>query len=539
MNSLRSFWRNLPLGSKLTALTSLLVLLVVITLTSLTVYRERISFRSGLEGQATLLLETLPLTMRDQLYRLEVSKLVEVADVVSANPGLTHFFVYDDAGVVLVDAALDQPAFSQEIDPLGQRLVALDRDQIFFEWQATQLIAGRAIYLGNQRIGAVAIGLSTAPLDQKVAALTRQSLVLALVIVSLGGGIAYLFARQITTPLSALADAAAEMTGGHLERRVDVRAEDEVGQLSAAFNQMAEAIQKREDKLRELAAGLERTVEERTAELRQRNAALVRANEALIVARKQAEAANRAKSAVVSMVSHELRTPLTSILGFTKLIDKRLGRINCTEMAETEESAQLQAETMARVAQNVQIIIAEGERLMSLINNVLDLAKIESGKVEWNMEPLAIDEVIERAVAATSSLLASDSVAFHVEIEDQLPRVIGDRDRLVQVIVNLISNAVKFTEEGAITCQAVREDKHIVVRVSDTGVGIAPEDHGKVFEQFVQVEASRKPDQPAGTGLGLPICREIVEHHGGRLWVESALGEGSTFSFTLPLAGAQ
>lgn len=539
MDAWRSFWRNLPLGSKLTMLTCLLVLLVVSLLTFLTVYRERVSFRAGLEGQATLLLETLPLTMRDQLYRLEVSKLVEVADVVSANPGLTSFFVYDDAGVVLVDAALDQPTFSQEIDPLGQRLAALDRDQIFFEWQATQLVAGRVIYLGNQRIGAVAIGLSTAPLDQKVAALTRQSLVLALFIVSLGGGIAYLVARQITTPLSALADAAAEMTSGHLERRVEVAAEDEVGQLGAAFNQMAGAIQKREDKLRELAAGLEYTVEKRTAELRQRNTALVRANEALVAARKQAEAANRAKSAVVSMVSHELRTPLTSILGFARLIDKRLGRINCAEMAETEESAQLQAETMDQITQNIQIILVEGERLMSLINNVLDLAKIESGKVEWNMQRIAIDEVIERAVAATSSLFTSDSVAFHIQIEDQLPRVIGDRDRLVQVIVNLISNAVKFTEEGAITCQAAREDEHIVVRVSDTGLGIAPEDQARVFEQFVQVGAPVGENHPRGTGLGLSICQEIVEHHGGRIWVESTLGEGSAFSFTLPLDGAQ
>lgn len=537
MDSLRRWWRNLPLGSKLTGLTSLLVLLVVVTLTSATVHRERISFRSGLEDQATLLLETLPLTMRDQLYRLEVSKLVEVARVVSANPGLTRFFVYDEAGVVLVDAALDQPTFSQEIDPLGARLTALDRERVFFEWQATQLMAGRAIYVGNQCIGAVAIGLSTEPLDREVAALTRQSLVLALFILSLGGGVAYLVARQITTPISALANAAAEMTGGHLERRVEVDAEDEVGQLSVAFNQMAEAIQKREDKLRELAAGLERTVAARTAELRQRNEALVAANEALIAARKQAEAANRAKSAVVSMVSHELRTPLTSILGFAKLIDKRLGRIDCTEVSETEEDAQLQAETMAQIEQNIQIILVEGERLMSLINNVLDLAKIESGKVEWDMQRIAVNEVIERAVAATSSLLASDAVAFGVEIEDQLPPVIGDRDRLVQVIVNLISNAVKFTDEGAITCEAARENEHIIVRVIDTGVGIAPEDQERVFEQFVQVDAPTKRDRPAGTGLGLSICQEIVEHHGGRIWVESVLGEGSTFSFTLPLAG--
>ncbi len=536
MDSLRRGWRNLPLGSKLTGLASLLVLLVVVTLTSLTVHRERVSFRAEMEGQATLLLETLPLTMRDQLYRLEVSKLVEVAEVVSANPRLTNFFVYDEAGVVLVDAALDKPTFSQEIDPWGARLAALDRERIFFEWRTTQLIAGRAIYLGNQRIGAVAIGLSTEALDQKVTVLTRQSLVLALVIVSLGGGIAYLVARQVTTPISALAGAAAEMTGGHLERRVEVDAEDEVGQLSAAFNQMAAAIQKREDKLRELAAGLERTVEARTAELRQRNEALVQANEALIRARKQAEAANRAKSAVVSMVSHELRTPLTSILGFAKLIDKRLERIDCAELSESEDDAQFQAETRAQITQNVRIIIVEGERLMSLINNVLDLAKIESGKVEWDMQRIAVDEVIERAVAATSSLLASNSVALHVEIEDQLPRVIGDRDRLVQVIVNLISNAIKFTEVGAITCEAARANEHIIVRVIDTGVGIAPEDQERVFEQFVQVGAPVGEDHPMGTGLGLSICREIVEHHGGRIWVESVLGAGSTFSFTLPLA---
>jgi signal transduction histidine kinase/DNA-binding response OmpR family regulator/ligand-binding sensor domain-containing protein/heme exporter protein D len=252
-------------------------------------------------------------------------------------------------------------------------------------------------------------------------------------------------------------------------------------------------------------------------------------------ARAAAEEADAAKSAFLSTVSHELRTPLTSVLGFAKIIKKRL-EDRIFPLVKTDESRTRQA--MQQVADNLNVVVSEGERLTKLIDDVLDLAKIEAGKLEWHMETLAVPEIVERATAATSSLLEASGLKLVKEVAPDLPPVVGDRDRLIQVVINLISNAVKFTPSGSVTCRAVPGDGEIVVSVVDTGMGIAPADQPKVFERFKQV-GDTLTDKPKGTGLGLPICREIVEHHGGRVWVESEVGRGSTFSFTLPVKSAR
>ena len=137
-------------------------------------------------------------------------------------------------------------------------------------------------------------------------------------------------------------------------------------------------------------------------------------------------------------------------------------------------------------------------------------------------------------MAATSSLFADSGLELVVQVEEALPIVNGDRDRLIQVVVNLLSNALKFTEKGLITCSAYRQGQEAWVSVTDTGIGIDPQDYDRVFEQFVQV-GDTLTDRPRGTGLGLPICKEVIEHHGGRIWVESELGVGSTFAFALPI----
>jgi signal transduction histidine kinase/CheY-like chemotaxis protein len=252
-------------------------------------------------------------------------------------------------------------------------------------------------------------------------------------------------------------------------------------------------------------------------------------------ARETAEEADAAKSAFLSTVSHELRTPLTSVLGFAKIIKKRLEERIFPIVQSDDRKVR---STIQQVEDNLKVVVSEGERLTQLIDDVLDLAKIEAGKLEWKSEPVAIADVIERATAATSSLFEQKSLPILKDIEADLPALTGDRDRLIQVVINLISNAVKFTSSGSVTCRARLQDGAIVVSVVDTGMGIAPADQPKVFERFKQV-GDTLTDKPKGTGLGLPICKEIVEHHGGRLWVESELGKGSTFSFALPAqAGA-
>jgi signal transduction histidine kinase/CheY-like chemotaxis protein len=248
-------------------------------------------------------------------------------------------------------------------------------------------------------------------------------------------------------------------------------------------------------------------------------------------ARAAAEEANEAKSSFLSTVSHELRTPLTSVLGFAKIIKKRLDE-KIFPLVKTEDNKVKR--TVDQVAENLNVVVAEGERLTTLINNVLDLAKIEAGKIEWHKENLNVPEIIERATAATASLFESSGLKLKKEVQAGLPEIIGDQDKLIQVVINLISNAVKFTDKGSVTCRAKQTNGEIIVSIIDTGMGIAPEDQPKVFEKFKQV-GDTLTNKPKGTGLGLTISKEIVEHHGGRIWVESEMGKGSTFSFALPI----
>ena len=224
------------------------------------------------------------------------------------------------------------------------------------------------------------------------------------------------------------------------------------------------------------------------------------------------------------------------MLGFAKIIKKRL-EDRIFPLVPTDDR-QDRADDPAGARTTWRVVVSEGERLTKLIDDVLDLAKIEAGKLEWHMEPVSAEDIIDRATAATSSLFDHKGLRLVKEIAPGLPTVSGDRDRLIQVVINLLSNAVKFTDTGSVTCRAEQRDGALVVSVIDTGMGIAPEDQPKVFERFKQV-GDTLTDKPKGTGLGLPICREIVEHHGGQIWVESEIGEGSTFAFSLPTATGQ
>jgi len=241
---------------------------------------------------------------------------------------------------------------------------------------------------------------------------------------------------------------------------------------------------------------------------------------------------DKLKTDFLSTVSHELRTPLTSIMGFTKIIKKK-AKGGITEALEASDEKT--KKNFRQIMDNLNIIDSESERLTALINDVLDIAKMEAGKINWNIRQFAVESLIERAMNATQSLFSKKDLEQGIEIEKELAEFNGDFDRLLQVIINLISNAVKFTPEGCVKVCAFKKDESIVISVSDTGIGIPEAEHEAVFDKFKQV-CDTLSDKPQGTGLGLAICKQIVEYHGGRIWVESESGKGSVFSFSLPLA---
>ncbi len=230
---------------------------------------------------------------------------------------------------------------------------------------------------------------------------------------------------------------------------------------------------------------------------------------------------DRLKSEFLANMSHELRTPLNSILGYTQLLLLDL------EDSIPEESYQ-----------DLSSIDTNGKHLLNLINDILDLAKIEAGRLVLNKEFVEVDLLLDQVATSNAGLFLDKSVDLVVEVEDDLPPLWADNIRMIQVLNNLISNAAKFTEEGAVTLQAFSEGKDVCISVIDEGIGISEEDLDKIFERFQQVDGSftRRAE---GTGLGLPITQHLVHMHGGQLDVSSVLGAGSTFTMRFPISAMQ
>ena len=231
----------------------------------------------------------------------------------------------------------------------------------------------------------------------------------------------------------------------------------------------------------------------------------------------QIEAANRHKSEFLANMSHELRTPLNGIQGYTELIMDGI-------YGEVPDKIK---EVMERIQQS-------GNRLLGLINAVLDLSKIEAGRFTLSLADYSMPGVVQNVRTAVEPLAAEKHLALNVSIQPDLPAGKGDEQRLTQVLTNLVGNAIKFTEAGNVGVEVTSTNGAFMVAVSDTGIGISEADQQRVFEEFQQADSS-STRKKGGTGLGLAIAKKIIEMHNGRIWVESHLGQGSTFRFTLPV----
>jgi signal transduction histidine kinase len=232
---------------------------------------------------------------------------------------------------------------------------------------------------------------------------------------------------------------------------------------------------------------------------------------------RELEIASKHKSDFLANMSHELRTPLNAILGYTELIlDKIYG--------DVPENIQ---EVLERVEKN-------GRHLLGLINDVLDLSKIEAGQLVLSLDDYSMKEVVHTVFTSVESLAAEKNLELQVSVAPEVAQGKGDHQRISQVFLNLVGNAIKFTEAGEVRVEATASDDTFVISVSDTGPGLSEADQQMIFEEFHQVDGS-STRKKGGTGLGLSIAKRIVEMHGGRIWVESTEGKGSTFWFTLPV----
>jgi len=316
----------------------------------------------------------------------------------------------------------------------------------------------------------------------------------------------------------------------NLERRIDIYSRDEIGMLAASYNQMLatlsttyQSLKETESKLIKHLDHLEELVRERTASLEEANESLsaeiqerLQTLNELAVAKERAEAADKLKSAFLAAMSHELRTPLNSIIGFTGIILQGIaGPLN------EEQKKQLQ------------MVRSSAHLLLSLINDVLDLSKIEAKQLQIAHENYDLRDTIEKAAESMRPLAEKKGLEITCSIAAETEDMVGDSRRVEQVLLNLLSNAVKFTDTGSIKIECIPERDKVIIRVTDTGIGIKAEDMDKIFQAFQQIDSgiTRKYE---GTGLGLSICKRLVELMGGEIQVSSSWGVGSTFSFSLP-----
>ena len=291
--------------------------------------------------------------------------------------------------------------------------------------------------------------------------------------------------QTMIRPLEKLRTISQTITNGRYDERVPVTTSDEVGQLALSFNEMAFAVQQREVSLQ--------------------------------AAREQAERADKVKSMFLASVSHELRTPLNAIINLSKFVG--LGMYGAVNNEQVD------------ILQKVE---ARSKHLLNLINDVLDISKIETDSLELFVEDdIQVDEITLAAIETAQSLIVDKPLEIVHYIDDNLPVLTGDAHRIGQIILNLLSNACKFADKGTIEVRAYQQEAEVIIAISDSGPGIAPENHELIFEPFRQTrEGLRKGE---GTGLGLPISRRLAEAHGGRVRVESILGQGATFYVALPL----
>jgi signal transduction histidine kinase len=374
--------------------------------------------------------------------------------------------------------------------------------------------------LGKGLVDASRIGPIMSQLADLIFIVTGIALLLA-------AGIGVLLATSISNPLGHMVNVIREVEKGNLLARTNLISNDELGVLSQSFDTMAMELERNREELEDLNRNLEFRVAEKTENLTRAYERLQLSNQNLAIVNRELETANKKlkeidqlKSDFISVVSHELRTPLTSIKAFAELI-----------LIKPKMTGE-------RRNKLLRIINDESDRLSRLINDVLDLTKIEAGKLSWHIVKLSVGDVIETSVSGIQSLADNKSLTIAARVERPLPPIFGDRDRLIQVLTNILSNAIKFTPQGgAIEIAAHQEERpkpQIVVTISDTGVGIQSKDLELIFEKF-----RRSGDiltmNTEGTGLGLAISRQIVEYHGGAIWARSTPGQGSAFTFTLPV----
>lgn len=349
----------------------------------------------------------------------------------------------------------------------------------------------------------IVVGSDDEPIQNNIENSVITSAALTAVWSIFGASMIILFLQfTIITPLEKLTDVAQQIEDGDYSVRADVQSGNEIGRLAGTFNSMTQ-------RLTELINNLEARVQERTEELE--------------IARDRAENASRAKSDFLSNMSHELRTPLNMVIGYTSSM------LTMPHLYDGEELPEV-------YRQDLELIRQSGKHLLSLINDVLDLSKVEAGKLSLNFAPVSLGPMFAGVLATAAGLIGNKPIQLRQVYPDLLPPVWGDAVRIRQILLNLMSNAIKYTDSGSVLLRASLERRRVRIDVVDSGPGLSAESLDIIFDRFEQIQSNNADVQ--GTGLGLDISQRLAKMHGTEITIETELGHGSTFSFVLPVADA-
>jgi signal transduction histidine kinase len=436
------------------------------------------------------------------------ASLTDILDLVSTVKLGTggYSYIVSRSGDLIAHANIRLLSGRRNVGDLKQVKAAFLSSPGSFKSQAlvTQNIEGQKVFSSHALIPILdwAVFLER-PVDEAYGPI-YSSLLHTVILLFIGLGVALLATllvrRRVVRPLEALRKGVELIRKGDLSARLDIKTGDEIEALADEFNAMAAHLD-------DAYASLEQKVAERTRELMAANDKLAEAS--------------KLKSQFLANVNHELRTPLSSIIGYARLVRRETG----------EQISPLQRE-------NLEDLLHNAERLLGLIDSLLDFAKIELGKTEVKLEAVKLDALIQEVAATFEPMLNGSSVRISRDVTQGMAPVFTDREKLRQIILNLLGNAIKFTDRGEIRVAAFRDDNNVKLSVADTGIGIERADIGRIFEEFDRGRLT-SDGKYRGTGLGLAIVKRLVKGLGGAIAVESELGKGSKFIVTLPLDSSE
>jgi two-component system, NtrC family, sensor kinase len=438
------------------------------------------------------------------IVRASLKPATDIVAAADVGP-VGHLYAVDGDGWLIADPDLSLVLRMTNLSALPQVARALDTASQQDSTMVGRNLAGEEVLSGHAPLDPPGWHVFAEQPTDVAFAPVRDSIVRSISLLLVGLALAVLaslvFARRMVRPIQVLQASTVRIGQGNLEERIELRTGDELERLADEFNNMTA-------RLRESYATLEQKVEQRTQDLAEKS--------------EQLEVVSRHKSEFLANMSHELRTPLNAIIGFSEVL-----------------SAQMFGSLNPKQAEYVTDVLESGRHLLALINDILDLAKVEAGRMELQLGTFSLTDVLERGMSMMQERAARRGVQLGLAVEpsDDGMQIEADEVKVKQIVFNLLSNAVKFTEAGGrVDVLAGRRDAEVLVRVRDTGIGIGPDDVERVFEEFEQVNSATSRSQE-GTGLGLALTRRLVGLHGGRIWAESVVGVGSTFSFTLPVRG--